>query len=171
MLRLLLLRHAKAADASERSSDIDRPLAPRGEREAARIGEMMAEAGLMPARILCSTALRTRQTLSQMLPPLLAAMPDGGDIKLAGELYGAGRDYLDIVKSSGGGAPSLLLIGHNPATHQTARLLAGTGSADLLAELAAKFPTAALAVLDFDTVDWTGLAPATGRLTHFLQSK
>ena len=63
MLSMLLLRHAKSSWDDPALADFDRPLAPRGEEAALRMGAYMAAHDLLPDLILCSTAQRARQTL------------------------------------------------------------------------------------------------------------
>ncbi len=64
MRTLVLLRHAKS-DYPGGVADHDRPLAPRGIREAGLAGDWLrAELPAIDA-VLCSTATRTRQTLER----------------------------------------------------------------------------------------------------------
>ena len=58
---LIILRHAKA-DWPVGVPDHDRPLAGRGEREAPLAGRWLVEQGIIPESIVCSSAVRTRQT-------------------------------------------------------------------------------------------------------------
>jgi phosphohistidine phosphatase len=65
---------------------------------------------------------------------------------------------------------TLLLIGHNPAIEDLALMLAaGPGAADAgdLERMRAKFPTAAIAVLE-PAGAWSGLGPGLARLTAFV---
>jgi phosphohistidine phosphatase len=71
----------------------------------------------------------------------------------------------------GGGARRLLLIGHNPAIQATALGLIGSAESRAAAKLAAKFPTAALAVIDFDARSWSGIRPGSGRLAVFIRPR
>jgi phosphohistidine phosphatase len=64
-----------------------------------------------------------------------------------------------------------MLVGHNPDLHHLAQELAGIGSDDDLRSLAAKFPTAALAVLEFPGEAWSDIRPRAGTLTRFLVPK
>ena len=68
-------------------------------------------------------------------------------------------------------ARRLMLIGHNPGLEDLAHGLIASGDRDGRKALAEKFPTAALAVIDFDIETWRDLAPATGRLTLFMIPK
>lgn len=63
MKTLLLLRHAKSSWDDATLSDHDRPLKSRGIKAARRMGRLMREQDLCPDRILCSTAVRARETL------------------------------------------------------------------------------------------------------------
>lgn len=163
MLRLLLLRHAKSDWSHAGLSDFQRPLNERGRQAAPEVGAHMARHGLNPDRILCSSAQRTRETLSLVLPALQGEI----DIRLTRGLYDASeRDYLDTIRAAGGGR-TLLVIGHNPATQATALGLIGGGNPELKRSIASKYPTAALAVIDFDADRWTAVEPGSGRVVAF----
>ena len=60
MKSIFLLRHAKSSWKDDSVDDFDRPLTKRGRRAAAAIGTYLADAGLVPAQILCSSSQRTR---------------------------------------------------------------------------------------------------------------
>src|SRR5438094_761470 len=62
MDRLILLRHAKAENDAPSGDDFDRPLAPRGRREAAAMAGQLAALGIRPDLALVSPSLRTRET-------------------------------------------------------------------------------------------------------------
>ena len=70
MLTLSLLRHAKSSWKNPTLADRDRPLATRGETDAPVMGKAMAERGIDPDLVLCSSARRTRDTLALVLPEL-----------------------------------------------------------------------------------------------------
>jgi phosphohistidine phosphatase len=168
MKQLLLLRHAKSSWADDALADRQRPLAARGAQAATRMGEELAARGLLPDRILCSPAVRTRETLAQLKPSLAAATP----VEFVEDLYDPPEaDYLGIIHDYGGSADRLLVIGHNPHTHATALTLVGDGDRGERARLVVKFPTAGLAVLAFDDNSWAGIAPASGRLEAFVRPK
>lgn len=136
------------------------------------IGERMRDLGLIPDRVLCSSALRTRETLLGVLPAILPAMPADAAIELSAGLYGAsGSDYVGLIAGQAEAARTLLVIGHNPATQVTAGRLAGEGDRDKIADIARKFPTAALAVIDFEGDDWSGVVPGAGRLIDFIRPR
>lgn len=169
MLTLSLLRHAKAALGDAELDDSERPLAARGIEAAPRMGRFMAENGLIPDLVLCSGAVRTRQTLALLLPELARARPavryDDG-LYLASRRAMAGR-LLGVPDGTG----HVLLVGHNPGIQALALGLIGTAAPADLKSLAAKFPTCGLAVLTFDAARWSDIRAASGTLIHFMSPR
>jgi phosphohistidine phosphatase len=157
MRTLYLLRHAKSSWDNPALADHERPLAPRGRRAAKRIAEHMLRSGIEPELVLCSTAVRARQTLE-----LVRAAIPGSSVALEAALYGASADeLLARVRRLPDAVGSVMLVGHNPGLQDLALLLAaGDGEA---ARVEAKFPTGALATLTLRTT-WSGLAPAGATL-------
>ncbi|WP_430511763.1 SixA phosphatase family protein [Pannonibacter phragmitetus] len=168
MPRLLLLRHAKSDWSTPGLSDHDRPLNARGEDAARRMARWIEKEGLRPDLILCSTALRTRMTLAALLPVL----GHESEIRLSRRIYDdSDLDYISFLREEGGDAKTLMLIAHNPATHDTACELAIPGSGIGWAALETKFPTGALAVLDSPAAAWPGLLPLSCTLQNFIQPR
>lgn len=167
MLTLYLFRHAKSAWDDPSLADFDRPLAPRGERAAPAMAAYMKAQGLQPDLVLCSAARRTRDTWALMAGTL--GQPRTTYIE---EIYEAEASALvTAIRRAPAAARRLMLIGHNPGLEDLASHLIGSGERTQREDLAEKFPTAALAVIDFDIETWRDLAPATGRLTLFMIPK
>lgn len=167
MPTLLLLRHAKSSWEDDDLDDFDRPLNPRGRRAAPAMGKVLLERELVPDRVLCSPAARTRETW--------ALVEDALDREVRAEypeaLYLADPgEMVEEIRSGGGEARRLLVVGHNPGMERLALALAGHGPPELRARMAAKYPTAALAVLDFDG-GWDSVAPGRGGLVDFIRPK
>jgi phosphohistidine phosphatase len=121
---LIILRHAKAANP-EGVVDQQRPLSPRGERDAAAAGGWLVEHGLQPDVVLCSPAKRTRQTWHRVASILTRAP----DVSYVEQLYAAGvPDLLDALANVSFDARVVLLIGHNPALSQLSALLDPSGA-------------------------------------------
>ena len=161
MLRLLLLRHAKAVQAAPGMADRERPLAPRGRRDAGLMGEAMAAEP--PDLVLCSPAKRSRETLAGVVGEF-AKKPK---TVFVDALYEGGADYVKAIAAEGGDAGRLLVVGHNPTIHRTALLLTGTGDAALFSMMSGKFPTAALAEIAFDVAKWQEIEAGGGELLAF----
>jgi phosphohistidine phosphatase len=161
---LYLLRHAKSSWADPTLSDHERPLAPRGRRDAKRIAKHLRRLGVEPEVVLCSSAARARETLDLIRHAVAAST-----VMLEDDLYGASSDHLlTRVRLVPDAVASVMLIGHNPALQQLALVLASTG--DELERLEAKFPTAALATLALPKT-WSRLAPAEATLTEYVVPK
>ena len=168
MPELLLLRHAKSDWKDNRLDDHDRPLAPRGLRAASRVGRFLREKGLEPDLVLCSTALRARETLDLVLTAL-ASKPEISYLKT---LYLAPPSrLLDILRRQNPETGRILLIGHNPGLERLALGLAQdtagpqAGPARRMAE---KYPTAALTELAFENKSWAEIGPGTGDAVRFV---
>jgi phosphohistidine phosphatase len=159
--RLVVLRHAKSA-RPEGVTDHERPLGPRGRRDAPAAGRALAEADCLPGLALCSTAVRARRTWE------LAAAQWGTPppVRHDPRLYHAGvPELLDVVRETPAEVETLLLIGHNPGLEDLVLTLAGDGLDDTLDRVRAKFPTSAIAVLSWRGAAWRDLAPGAALLT------
>ena len=138
---LLLLRHAKS-DYPTGVADHDRPLAPRGEREAALAGDWLRASAPAVDAVLCSTAIRTRETLART----------GVDapVNYLDRLYDATPGaVIEEINRVGADVETLLVIGHEPTMSSLALgLAAAEDSNNTAAErISTKFPTSAIAVL------------------------
>lgn len=169
MLTLALLRHAKSSWDSPSLNDHERPLAKRGAKAASAMGAFMARRGPKPDLVLCSDAVRTRATLALVMPEL---GPPPVPVEFESALYLAGAtDLLERIRKVEPTVRCLLVVGHNPGLHALALGLTADGVRKYVAALATKFPTTALAVLNFPVERWAEIAPATGRLTLFMSPK
>jgi phosphohistidine phosphatase len=164
MLRLMLLRHAKSVWPSG-IQDAERPLSDRGEAAARLMGGYMAHHFLIPERVLCSPARRTRDTWTGVS----AQLPAPVDAVFDGRLYGTGRQgILAVIREQNDADHALLLLGHNPDLQDAAEWLIASGDLEQRERLREKFPTAALAVIDFALDKWSGVHERSGRLAHFV---
>lgn len=165
MKRLLLLRHAKSSWDDPDLDDHDRPLANRGRRASTAIAEHLSTESATTDLVLCSSARRARETLERIAP----ALGDGVDVQIEPELYAASDErLLKRLRAVAEDVESVLLVGHNPGLEQLAVELAGSG--DELSSLRRKYPTAALATLEFDG-PWRALKPRRATLTAFITPK
>jgi phosphohistidine phosphatase len=162
---LLLLRHAKSSWKEPGLADHERPLAPRGRRAARRIAGHLREQGIEPSLVLCSSARRARETLAR----IESALGSEVEVRIDDDLYGASAsELLERVRALPEALPSVMLIGHNPAMASLALGLAARGND--LARLERKFPTAALATLEFGG-SWGELEDGGAKLVGFVTPK
>lgn len=162
--RLVLLRHAKSA-WPQGVADHERPLAARGQRAAPLVGRWLRGAGQLPDAVLCSTARRTRETWQLVREQLGTDPPAVFDE----QLYGAGpSEALELIHGVGPACRTLLVVGHEPAVPELAWTLPRCDAYPVLLErMRGKFPTAAVAVVEF-TGSWQQLEPGSGGLIYFI---
>jgi phosphohistidine phosphatase len=160
MKTLLIMRHAKSSWKNAALPDDQRPLNKRGQTDAPRMGRLLREAGLTPAVILSSTALRVRQTA------LAAAEACGfeGEIQFEASLYGAPAEtYLHLLRGLPAEPQLVMVVGHNP------------GVEELLAELTGEdehLATGSIARIELDIAHWADLRAETeGRLATILRPR
>jgi phosphohistidine phosphatase len=157
------LRHAKSSWKHAELDDHDRPLNKRGRQAAEALAQQLRAGKVRPDLVLCSTALRARQTLD---PLALKLRPRKMILDRA--LYAAAPDeLLKYLRRTSDEVREILLIAHNPALHELALLLADDASAGRLPGLDGKFPTAALASFTLRG-NWTALRPQGAHLAAYL---
>lgn len=155
---LILLRHGKSA-YPEGVADHERPLAPRGRREAGLAGRWLRAHQPPIDAVLCSTAVRTRRTLTE------AAIEAPVDFR--DDLYETTPDILiDAVRTVDDDVATLLVVGHEPTLSRTALLLAPDHESEAAHQLAEKFPTSAVVVLTVRGA-WHELKAGRAELTDF----
>ncbi len=137
MKLLTLLRHAKSSWNDEDLSDHDRPLNKRGLQDAPVMARRLVEQSVEPGLVLCSTALRARETLSLFTDVCALA---GHQIQYVDGLYLASVGKLaSIIAGAPAQVSHLMLVGHNP------------GLEDLLSKVTSRddltMPTCAMAQL------------------------
>ncbi|TRW80916.1 histidine phosphatase family protein [Mycolicibacterium sp. 018/SC-01/001] len=157
---LVLMRHAKS-DYPDGVSDHRRPLAPRGEREAALAGDWLRASVPEIDAVLCSSATRTRQTLERTGITAAATFSD--------RLYEASPGIvIEEINGVSDDVGTLLVVGHEPVMSSLALGLATETSAhsDAAQRISAKYPTSAIAVLRSDA-PWAQLELGSAELVDF----
>jgi len=162
--RLLVLRHSKASHESG-PADFDRPLTARGHRDAVAVGRQLADWATPVDLVLCSPALRTRQTWEGAV--------EGGaraeTVEFPRELYsGDLPDLMERVRSAPDSVHGLLVVGHGPAIPELVRELVdpAASAASVLAELDDSYPTSGLARLSVEGA-WSELTAHGARLEAY----
>ncbi|TWU06933.1 phosphohistidine phosphatase [Symmachiella macrocystis] len=150
MKQLLIVRHAKSSWDAPELSDHDRPLSRRGKRDAPRMAQWLFEYGMIPGRIISSTAKRARKTAKE-----IAKRCDITErLELNRDLYfGEPENWIELLQETEPGAACVMLVGHNP------------GSEDFLEQLIGQYerlPTAAIAHVESPVERWTDFRIAAG---------
>lgn len=168
MLTLTLFRHAKSSWELNGLDDRERPLNARGIAAAPLMGAFMHENRIRPDLVLCSTAVRTRQTLDLAM----AEMKPASKVKHEDALYLADPFLLlERVRKTPRTVKHLMIVGHNPGLQILGLELIGDGDPELIGAISDKLPTAGVIVITFDAKTWTDVAPGKGRLAHFATPK
>ncbi|KAA0021260.1 SixA phosphatase family protein [Antrihabitans cavernicola] len=155
---LVLMRHGKSG-YPDGVGDHERPLARRGQREAALAGDWLRETQPCVDSVLCSTSTRTRETLERTG----IAAPTTYDAAI----YGATPDQvIEAIQLVDDAAATLLVVGHAPGMPTTAWELASNRESSVADELSSQFPTSTLAVLTFDG-SWAELNTGSAELVAF----
>lgn len=160
MKRLILTRHAKSAWDDPLISDHDRPLNARGQAAAADLGQWLASRGYQPDQVLCSDALRTRETWET----LSAQFDTASDAEFKPALYNAGPDVMLAVLRKARG-DCVMMLGHNPGIAEFAQRL--VAQAPTNPEFT-RYPTGATLVVDFQTDFWSSLDAGKGCVIDFV---
>jgi len=125
-VELYFLRHAHAGDRETWVGDDDiRPLTNKGERQAERVGRLLADVGFRPDELVSSPLARARQTAEIVAERL--GLDVRIDDRLAGEL---GFGELESLLADLGDPARPMLVGHDPAFSDIVTALCDAG--DLL---------------------------------------
>ena len=168
MKTIVLWRHAKSAWGNAGLADHERPLNRRGEGAAEAMAAHIATLDPLPDLILCSTAVRARQTLTPLLDRLAPAPPTS----LETGLYLASEDaLLERLQAVADEVATVLMIGHNDGMWLLASDLAGKGPAAARASLRAKFPTGAVVIFKAPIDRWADLRLRQSTLVSFVKPR
>lgn len=150
---LLLLRHAQAQDLSPGLRDHERPLTDYGIEQAESVGDALRSHSIHIDHVICSSAVRTRQTWS--------ALGIDAEMDLSDEAYNAGSEtLLGLIRRLGEDIGSALVIGHGPGLPTLAADLAGPGSDQHATNsVNTHYPPATLALYEVDA-RWNELQTA-----------
>ncbi|MEM1021335.1 MAG: histidine phosphatase family protein [Pseudomonadota bacterium] len=171
MKRLILMRHAKSSWDSAVARDFDRPLNARGFKAGKRMGRYLKEDGLLWDVMLVSPSQRTKQTVERLETGFGEALDPLYDDRL---YMASATQLLSLVRNLDDASDTALLLGHNPGVQGLAMTLLPHGDTEMekaRARIEAKYPTAAIAVLDCPTERWSAVAPASARLDRFIKPK
>jgi phosphohistidine phosphatase len=158
MKRLILVRHAKSDWSLPDQDDWDRPLNPRGQRDAPEMARRLKSRRVKPDRILTSPAVRALATATIMARELRVAP---SLLVLEERLYLANpADMLAVLRELGGKSQHLMLCGHNPGITEFANRLSADETID-------NMPTCAVFTARFDIGDWKRLDWGQGEDVEF----
>ncbi|MEM6692912.1 MAG: histidine phosphatase family protein [Planctomycetota bacterium] len=167
MTTLLLMRHAKSAWSNSQLADHDRPLNDRGRKAAPLMARYLMANYPVPSTVLCSSAVRTRETWDLMADAFGHSQSEGGpgrgyEVIYLDELYlASGETILQHIRSDHLDAETLLVLGHNPGM---------SIAASYLATEPIEMKTAAVAAFELGDA-WDGVHPSQAVLKELVKPK
>lgn len=168
---LVLVRHAKSS-WDEPGDDHNRPLAPRGERDARAVGRYLREQAIAPDLVLCSTAARARATADGIADGIADGTADGGlsagSVRYLDEIYDASAAALvAVLRAVPEPTETVLMIGHAPGVPSLLEQLAvAQPDSESWIRATTKYPTSGVAILTVP-VEWAAVAPGIAGLVSF----
>ena len=164
--QLVLLRHAKSSWDDPFIDDFDRPLAKRGRKAAKRVAARFQRRRIRPDLVLCSPAVRARETLDLVAGALGARAQVAYDKAL---YLAEPDDLLARIRAADDAAACVMLVGHNPGMHELALSLLRSGARKDRTRMTEKFPTAAVARFKVPVAHWAELEPGGASLLDFVR--
>ncbi|QIZ82614.1 histidine phosphatase family protein [Thalassovita gelatinovora] len=150
------MRHAKSGWDDPSLSDHERPLNKRGRQSATALGVWLRREGYFPDLVLCSDAVRTRETLDRLNLETEA--------RVLSALYLAPPGILLQHLHQSEQMPTVLMIAHNPGIAAfAAAMIAAPGDTDFR-----RYPTGATSVIDLPIADWERAKTGNGSLADFI---
>ena len=156
MRTLYLLRHAKSSWKDPSQADFERPLANRGRKACEIVSRVIQDRGLEFDLVLCSTAIRARETID--LVSKYAKLRS--ELRFDERIYEATvSELLEIVSQLENDRKAVLLVGHNPGFEDLVGRLSGSHE---------RMPTAALACIEFSIDHWEDVSDGGAKLAWLL---
>lgn len=159
---LILIRHTKSnwGDLSQR--DFDRPIKKDRADDAKQMADLLNKLKLQPDLILCSPALRTKQTAELFCKKLKY---DYDKILFDMRLYeSSAEDYMQVIRETSENIKTLVVIGHNPSITHFANQFKPCKDID-------EVPTTGVVWLEFTNADWEIYRNTPCQLKHYLTPK
>ncbi len=167
MKTLTVLRHAKSSWDDQKLDDFDRPLNARGWKAARRVGRELKQRKIKFDFGLASPAARVRETIDGFIQGY--GQPDF-EIRFEPKIYEATVGTLfELIRGLPERAAAPLLIGHNPGLERLVVELTQDGK--LHDQVAEKFPTAAMAMIELSAEQWDEVQPGSGEIAELIIPK
>jgi phosphohistidine phosphatase len=155
---LTLVRHAKSSRDYPELSDFERPLNPRGRREAPLVAASLRKADVKPDLLVSSPATRAITTARIFAEELNLALDE---ILLNPHIYEASAwTLLHIVRGLPPDYEDVMLFGHNPGLSNFAHDLVEDCPFDEL-------PTCGAVRIELPARGWSRIQPGSGKILRY----
>ena len=168
MKTLTLLRHAKSGWNDPILRDFDRPLNPKGKRAATLMGRHVRSLGLEFDHVVASPAVRVGETIDAVVAGYGRTLAPTLDRRI---YLASAATLLDLVRELPVAAAQALMVGHNPGLEDLVLMLVPTSAGELRTIVEEKYPTATLAVMEFDIDEWSAVSANGARLVRFVRPR
>jgi phosphohistidine phosphatase len=152
-MKLHLLRHAKTDQKSSSGKDIDRKLLTKGQKQSLEMGKYFNDIGFDPSIILCSSSVRTRETIAQ----IQKLHTFKSDIIYLENLYLCKKEELLLILCGQINTKDVFIIGHNDGLSDFASYLTD----DYIDLKTCDFVT-----IDFEINTWQEASKGLGKVTN-----
>ncbi len=157
MKTLYLTRHAKSSWKEQDLDDFDRPLNPRGKRDAPFMGQLLKKKNILPDLLISSPAVRAYTTARTIASEI--GYPPEKIITDENIYEGSSSELLEVINSIEEEYESAMVFGHNPGFTMLSNYLSGK---DIL-----NIPTCGIVKIKFDKEKWSDIEVGTGELIWF----
>ena len=161
---LSIIRHGKAAVGEDWPVDLDRPLVKRGRKDLANIVKVLLQTKPPVDWIMTSPARRARQSAEEVANGLKFDKP----LVMEDAIYELGADALmTLLEHVPPDIQHVLIVGHNPTLE---RLISGL-CAGSQTRMQNKLPTAGLATIELQIMQWEQLRQGCGSLLLYVRPR
>jgi phosphohistidine phosphatase len=155
---LLLIRHGNAEQGERGSRDFDRHITRLGNRNAAHAGKYLANNKLMPDLLLCSQAVRAKETAEVIASQLKFSERH---IRYEEELYEASvRTLFTAVNNIDEKYGRVAMIAHNPGLTYLADYLTTAPLGNMV--------PASIVVIKFENMTWAEVSQNSGQFEGYI---
>jgi len=154
MKRIFVVRHAKSSWETGKS-DFERPLNPRGLRDAPKMAAYLKAKGAKPDLLITSSAVRAKTTAAFFAEAL--GIPEDLQWEAESLYHAAMLEVLDLVCSIPDEYDTIMLFGHNPGFTYFANEFWGENWIDNL-------PTCGVVEIEGDVKSWTMFTGETAKV-------
>ncbi|MEL6717517.1 MAG: histidine phosphatase family protein [Bacteroidota bacterium] len=159
MKTLYFIRHAKSSWDDPSLRDFDRPLNPRGKRDAPKMANYLNDLKIQPDLIISSPAKRAQST-ARIFQKTLGNPP----LQLERDIYEANVfDVFRIIQEIEEEHSVVFIFGHNPTFTSIAN--------QFTEELIMNVPTCGIAKIESNIDSWKNFSRTEGKLTAFYYPK
>ena len=157
MKELYIVRHAKSSWSQPALEDFDRPLNPRGKRDAPEMGRRLTKLRVLPDMVLSSPAKRAISTAQLIIDEI--GFPKDNIVRDLDFLHTSVAQMVRGLKKVPDDVGTLMVFGHNPGFTDLANYFSGVAIPNI--------PTCGVVAIRFEVAQWTQIGEGIGNMVLF----